>query len=96
MTLTKWQPVGGLFSLHDRINRLFEDAYKKDLPQSAGFDTWYPASDIYETKDDYVFKLEVPGLAKEDVIESIGWAEGVAKEDMVTSKGWAEGYDKKS
>jgi HSP20 family protein len=67
MTLTRWKPFGGLQSLHDSINRLFENEFRKDLPQSTGFDTWYPAADIYETRDDYVFKLEVPGLAKDEV-----------------------------
>ena len=67
MTLTRWKPFGELHSLHDRINRLFENELKRDLPQGTGFDTWYPAADIYETKDDYVFKLEVPGLARDDV-----------------------------
>lgn len=67
MTLTKWKPFGDLLSLHDRVDRLFEDSFKRDLPQSAGFDTWYPVSDIYETKDEYVFKLEVPGMTRDDV-----------------------------
>ena len=67
MTLTRWKPFGELQPLHDNINRLFENEFKKDLPQGTGFDTWYPAADIYETKDDYVFKLEVPGLARDDV-----------------------------
>jgi HSP20 family protein len=67
MTLTRWKPFGEIQSLHDRINRLFEDEFKRDLTQGTGIDTWYPAADIYETKDEYVFKLEVPGLSKDDV-----------------------------
>jgi HSP20 family protein len=54
--------------MHDKINRLFEDAFQKDVDKyQDSFTSWYPAADIYETKDDYVFKLEVPGLSKEDI-----------------------------
>ncbi len=76
MTLTRWKPFGDLFSLHNRINRLFEDElHREELPRSgAAFDSWYPATDVYETKDEYVFKLEVPGLSKDDV--SVEFHEG--------------------
>lgn len=68
MTITKWQPFGNLLTLHGRINRLFEDEFHKDWERGTGsLESWYPAADIYETKDEYVFKLEVPGLAKEDL-----------------------------
>jgi HSP20 family protein len=67
MTLTKLNPYGDLVSLHDKVNRLF-DSELRGLTHSANeSNTWYPAADVYETKDDYVFKLEVPGLSKDDV-----------------------------
>lgn len=68
MTLVRWKPFGDLLSMHDRINRMFEDGYRRDLPggiESLG--SWYPATDVFETKDDYVFKMELPGLNKDDV-----------------------------
>jgi HSP20 family protein len=68
MTVTKWKPFGNLFTLHDRINRLFEDEFHKDWSRGTGsVESWYPAADIYETDDEFVFRLEVPGLAKEDL-----------------------------
>lgn len=68
MTLARWKPFGDLHLLHDRITRLFEDEFSKDSEKTAGsLTTWYPVTDIYETKEAYVFKLEVPGLEKEDV-----------------------------
>ncbi|MGE5344246.1 MAG: Hsp20/alpha crystallin family protein [Candidatus Omnitrophota bacterium] len=70
MAISRWKPFGDLVSLHDRINRLFEDEFSRDFPTSTGLtsaESWYPAADIYETKDDYVFKLEVPGLSKDEV-----------------------------
>jgi HSP20 family protein len=68
MIFTKFKPYGDLLSLHDRVNRLFEDELHNDSQKGSGsFDSWFPATDIFETKDDYIFKLEVPGLNKEDV-----------------------------
>jgi len=68
MSLTRWKPFGDFVNLHDRINRLFEDEFSRDFPKSSGtLETWYPAADVFETKEEYVFKLEVPGLSKDDV-----------------------------
>lgn len=67
MTLARWKPYGDLVSMHDRINRLFENTFKGFDQTTDAAASWYPAADIYETKDDYAFKLEVPGLSKEEV-----------------------------
>ncbi len=68
MTLVRWKPFGDMISIHDKINRLFDDALHKDFDKfQDSFTSWYPSTDIYETKDAYVFKLEVPGLSKEDI-----------------------------
>jgi HSP20 family protein len=67
MTLMRWKPFGDLVSMHSKINRLFDDALSDLGKDQETFAAWYPATDIYETKDDYVFRLEVPGLAKDDI-----------------------------
>ena len=68
MNLVRWKPFEDFMSMPKRMNRMFGDTFFKDFDKET--DTlaqWYPATDIYETKDDYVFKLEVPGLKKEDI-----------------------------
>ncbi|MEN8153531.1 MAG: Hsp20/alpha crystallin family protein [Acidobacteriota bacterium] len=68
MTLLKWKPYGDLIRLGDRINRLFEnDLMGEGIRGTEGFTDWNPATDIYETKENYVFKLEVPGIKKDDI-----------------------------
>jgi len=68
MTISKWQPFGDLLSIHNRINKLFEDRFMKDSEYSEDtLSCWFPLTDIFETKDEYVIKLEVPGMAKEDI-----------------------------
>jgi HSP20 family protein len=37
--------------------------------------SWVPATDIYNTEDSYLFKMEVPGFSKEDV--NIEFQDGV-------------------
>ena len=73
MNIVTWKPwktmrpFGDLTSMNNRINRLFEDSLYGDNERENDMAAWYPSTDIYETKDDYVFKLEVPGLTKEDI-----------------------------
>jgi HSP20 family protein len=67
MTLMRWKPFGDLVSMHNKINRLFGDTFSDMEREQDSFSSWYPATDIFETKDDYVFKLEVPGLSKDEI-----------------------------
>ena len=61
MTITRWKPFRDIVTLQDRVNHLFEDEFAGNRPGSlASLDSWYPAVDIFDTKDEYVFKLEVP------------------------------------
>jgi HSP20 family protein len=59
------RPFGDWFSRNKPISRLFDEAFGDTDTET--LPSWYPAADIYETKDDYVFKLEVPGLNKDDI-----------------------------
>jgi HSP20 family protein len=77
--LTHWKtvkPFADLLSLQNRINRLFGDTTRDIINRDIGDrETWNPATDILETQDEYVFKLDVPGLSKEDV--NINFEKGV-------------------
>ena len=68
MRITKWQPYSDLVNIADRWNRFFNEEWfdestKNGLVPSA----WRPMTDIYETKESYVFKVELPGFKKEDI-----------------------------
>ncbi|MDD8012936.1 MAG: Hsp20/alpha crystallin family protein [Acidobacteriota bacterium] len=68
MKITKWQPYSDLVSMYDRMNRLFgEDFYDESSRNGLNPSAWRPMTDIYETKDAYVFKVELPGFRKEDI-----------------------------
>lgn len=56
--MDKWDPLKDIYTLRERVNRLFED-----IPQCAGDPeptVWMPALDIYETPEDFVVKADLP------------------------------------
>ncbi len=63
--LNPWLAFDRLPSLRDELSRLFDFA----LPtrDSGLFSGWTPALDVYDEKDNFVVKAELPGLKKEDI-----------------------------
>ena len=62
----KWSPIDQLSTLRNEINRLFENPLA-EFGGSEVFNTWAPAVDLYENKDNLVVTAELPGLKKEDI-----------------------------
>lgn len=56
MAFARWDPLQDLLALHERLNRLAGD-------HAPG---WVPAVDLYETADQYVVSVELPGLSRDD------------------------------
>ena len=75
MTLTRWHrpelswtPFRQLSSLRDEIDRLFEAPLSSLTELSQPFSGgWIPAIDLYEDRDNYVVKMELPGMKKEEI-----------------------------
>src|SRR4051812_42618364 len=61
-----WSPLNRLSTLQDEINRLFESPFG-GLERSEVFNSWAPALDLYEDKDNLVVNAELPGLKKEEI-----------------------------
>ena len=61
-----WSPFEQLSTLRNEINRLFENP-PADFGGSEAFNSWAPAVDLYENKDNLVVTAELPGLKKEDI-----------------------------
>jgi HSP20 family protein len=59
MAITRWTPFTELDSMERRMRRLFEEI---------GFaPVLAPAADVYETDDEFVVELEVPGYAEKEL-----------------------------
>lgn len=78
--MIRWEPSGGLTSLRQAMDRLFEDAFihpSRLLPEIIGQE---PALDVYQTDKDIVIKASLPGVKPEEVEVSVTG-------DMLTIKG---------
>ena len=62
--LSSWPGFGRLSSLRDEIDRLFA-APLSELARTS------PALDLHEDKDNFVVKIELPGMKKEDIDVSL-------------------------
>src|ERR1700729_4176575 len=70
MKLTRvstWPTLGRLTDLREEIDRLFE----APLARGSELLGWTPAFDVYEEKDNFVVKAELPGMKKEDINVSL-------------------------
>ena len=61
-----WPPLDQFSTLRNEINRLFDNPLA-DFDGSEAFNTWAPALDLYENKDNLVVTAELPGMKKEDI-----------------------------
>jgi HSP20 family protein len=65
--MTAWPSFGRLSNLRDEIDRLFESPLAELTRTSHLLSGWTPALDVYENKDNFVVKVELPGMKKEDI-----------------------------
>lgn len=67
--LSAWRSMDRWSNLRDEINDLFEGAgWPATMLQRAQlFNGWTPALDLYDTTDDVVAVVELPGMRKEDI-----------------------------
>ena|SRR2546427_783528 len=65
--LTTWQGFGRLTDLRDEIDRLFETPLADLARTSHLLSGWTPAIDLYEDKDNFFVRAELPGMKKEDI-----------------------------
>jgi len=70
MKLTRvstWPTMGRLSDLREEIDRFFE----APLSRTSELLGWTPAFDVYEEKDNFIVKAELPGMKKEDITVSL-------------------------
>jgi HSP20 family protein len=69
MTVFRWNSLQDLFAIQEKVNRLFEDTiHRTEFPEE-GIDAalWSPAADVYESADEIVLNIELPGVRLDDV-----------------------------
>ena len=63
---TTWPALEDLSQLRQEMERLFESPFR-DFGGTQFFRDWAPAVDLFEDRDNYVVKVEVPGMKREDI-----------------------------
>jgi HSP20 family protein len=81
MTLARWNPINDVVSLREAMDRLFEDSFIRPTTWTglAAGQLGVPV-DLWETKDAYHLRADLPGLGPEDI-------EINATSDMITING---------
>ena len=74
MSAFHFNSLQDLFAIQEKVNRLFEETiHRTEFPEE-GFETalWSPAADVYETPDEIILQIELPGVRLDDVkLESL-------------------------
>jgi HSP20 family protein len=74
MTDFRWNSLQDLFGIQEKMNRLFEETIHRTEFPDEGLSTalWSPAADVYETPEEIILNVELPGVRLEDVrLESL-------------------------
>jgi len=75
MSLVRWNPArdlatwpSNLFGIQREMNRMFDNFFNSsDQGEDYALTAWSPAVDIAEHDDQYVVKMELPGVNKDEV-----------------------------
>lgn len=71
MSMVRFDPFRDLAVLQDRMNRLFNDAVRRDDDVLGTRGNWVPAVDVYEQDGALVMKAELPDMKREDIDVSV-------------------------
>src|ERR671933_919685 len=67
-----WTPFDRLSTLRDELDSLFEMPFWSNFGrQSQLFSGWSPALDLYQNNDSVIALVELPGMRKEDIENSL-------------------------
>ena len=72
-SLIRWStnPTRSLFRVQDDVDRLFESVFLPRVPHADGLAAINPAVDIEETRDEFVVRVDLPGISQKDVKVSL-------------------------
>ena len=71
-SMERWEPFRNLSDIQGEVNRLFDSFFARPTAGTGQPGRqWSPFVDMYETKDDLVLSVEIPGVREKDVTVSI-------------------------
>ncbi len=70
-SLMRWSPLFSssrdVASLRDDIDQLFDTLVSRSLPHRGALSAYVPAADLRETSEEFVVKMDLPGVSQKDV-----------------------------
>jgi HSP20 family protein len=69
MNPVRWNPLSEMSLLQNHMNRLFDSAFRPG--DSTGTTAWVPPADIYETQNELIVNLDLPGVDAKTVDVSV-------------------------
>ena len=67
MELMKWTPTNELRNFNRMLTHFFDEPLYPFEKQEISTKTWAPRVDIFDTKDAFIIKAELPGIDKNDI-----------------------------
>lgn len=69
--LGTWSPFDQLNRLRDEIDQVFQSSFGNWGAHTGFLEGWSPAVDLFEDKDKFTVKAELPGMKKEEIDVSL-------------------------
>jgi HSP20 family molecular chaperone IbpA len=92
MTSFQWNSLQDLVAIQEKMNRLFEETIHRTEFPDEGVETalWSPAADVYETPEEIILQVELPGVRLSDVrleaLEASSGSPGIAARIPTSSR----------
>lgn len=65
MTLNRWDPMRDLLNFQEKLNRLAHRPFEERCALTGP--TWTPPVDVLETPDVYMFRMDLPGVSRDNI-----------------------------
>ena len=67
MAIVKYNPLSELRSMQDKMNRLLDMAWTREVGEEIREGVWHPPADIYEDEAAVTIKVELPDMEQKDI-----------------------------
>jgi HSP20 family protein len=67
MAIVKYNPLSELRSMQDKMNRLLDMAWTREVGEEIREGVWHPPADIYEDDAKITIKVELPDMEQKDI-----------------------------
>jgi HSP20 family protein len=67
MGIVRYNPLSELRSMQDKMNRLLDLAWTREIGEETPGGVWHPPADVYENESAVILKIELPDMDQKDI-----------------------------